>query len=239
MKLDILDSITIKEHFQRLGLNIDFVFGEFESSQIYAKELNPLNDTIVISSRQAQGMGRKGRSFLSNEGGCYFSLIRANKNSFMVTMPLMSVAISQVLESIGCICEIKWPNDILVKGKKISGILCDINNDKVIIGMGLNVYNDISSLSDIATSLHREGFYEITRSAIIAEIIRRYYELERAEHSLLFNEYQNRLDIMDRAVHIMQNSKIIRGTVKQITQEGFLLLETPEGDKTIMSGEIL
>ena len=134
MRNDKLDNLTIKEEFSKKGLELDFVLGSFPSTQKYAKTLNPQKDTVIISLSQTQGMGRQGRSFLSNEGGCYFSIIKNAEKDVLRDIPLMSVALSRVLEKYGCACQIKWPNDILIKGKNMRALRC-IGRESV-LGVG-------------------------------------------------------------------------------------------------------
>ncbi|MEZ5305745.1 MAG: biotin--[acetyl-CoA-carboxylase] ligase [Pyrinomonadaceae bacterium] len=121
---------------------------------------------VIIASRQTAGKGRAGRTWNSNDGGLYLSLILRPDVDFR-QIPLLTLmaanAVSDALkESFGLEPDIKWPNDILVSEKKICGILCETCDSEfgkaVIVGIGVNVSEDAldEELCEIATSIERE-----------------------------------------------------------------------------------
>ena len=113
--------------------------------------------TVLISARQTAGKGRSGRSFISNEGGLYYSMLlkfAEPDERLLNATPLTAVAVVRTLQSFGVNgAEIKWPNDILLGGKKLCGILTECVTDKdgmkLIVGIGINVNTD-SFPEDIA-----------------------------------------------------------------------------------------
>ncbi|MBR2904194.1 MAG: biotin--[Clostridia bacterium] len=139
-------------------------FDRLSSTSDYAKTL-PLDgqDRWIVATCQDKGRGREGRSFSSQEGGVYLSWVHypdqlLARDSFLLVVKA-AVAVCKTLEDYGLKPEIKWPNDVLVGGKKICGILTEnlLQGDRIkraIIGIGLNVNNDLEAdLRPIATTL--------------------------------------------------------------------------------------
>jgi len=118
-------------------------FDKITSTQDYAHDLiangEASNKTIVSALAQSAGRGRYRRTWVSHHGNLYASFIykigeRDPKLSYAI-----AVAIAETLMSFGLKPEIKWPNDVLVSGKKISGVLIEYSGDFVIVGIGINI----------------------------------------------------------------------------------------------------
>lgn len=129
----------------------------------YCKAHPEICDAVVIAKRQSDGKGTKGRSFSSENGGVYLTIVRSHENllakdAFRL-MISASVAVSKTIESYGVRPVIRWPNDVLVDGKKISGTLIEntFRGDFIVrsmIGIGVNVKNKLpDELKDTAISL--------------------------------------------------------------------------------------
>ena len=141
------------EYLQEVGSTNDYIRRYLESGE----------DIAVCARRQTGGKGTKGRSFLSYEGGVYLSFLRffsdfPSRNAFYI-MQHAAVSVCRTAEEFGIEPVIKWPNDVLVGGRKIAGILIEntfsggeIKNS--IVGIGLNVSNNLGGLSDIAVNLN-------------------------------------------------------------------------------------
>lgn len=118
-------------------------FDKISSTQDCAHDLiahgEAHNKTIITAQAQSAGRGRYRRTWISHHGNLYSSFIykiseRDPKLSYAV-----AVAIAETLISLGMKPEIKWPNDVLIKGKKISGVLIEYSQNFVIIGVGINI----------------------------------------------------------------------------------------------------
>lgn len=211
------------------------------STQKHAYNVSVAKDTIIVAKEQTEGMGRLNRKFLSKEGGCYFSLIIPKKNddNILHYIPVVSVAIATVLNNYGLKAVIKWPNDIMVNGKKICGILCSSHYDKTIIGMGINIFNDLSEISDIATSFFKEGIINVTRAEVIASVLKNVYALLEYDFEKLNKIYQRFLYIKDKDITVKQNNgAVLKGRVVGISKDGFLKLKNDSGEITVMYGDI-
>ncbi len=114
----------------------------------------------VISLKQSEGRGRQGRSWESHEGGFYYSVVLPNNNLLPI---IVGISVAEILHENGIITKVKWPNDILVEGKKLGGVLCQIQGKKVIVGLGINMDNKSSleksiSLSALGFSIDKLDF---------------------------------------------------------------------------------
>lgn len=138
---------------------------EVDSTNEYCKRIDSGEDIIVVAKRQSAGRGTKGRSFVSNDGGLYISVMRHYKdfkaeNAFKI-MVNSCVAVCKTLEKFGVNPQIRWANDILVNGKKVCGTLIentfsDGNISRSIVGIGINIKNKIPRyLRHIAGSIEK------------------------------------------------------------------------------------
>jgi len=197
-------------------------------------------DVVLYADRQTAGRGTKGRSFLSGEGGVYLSHLKfykefPAKDSFLV-MARAAVAVCKTAERFGLSPEIKWPNDVLLSGKKLAGILIENMLDGAfltasITGIGLNVQNDVSSLGGIAISLSEAGAdvsLEEARAALISEIQR--------EHG--FAEYLSRVKFLGKEIKVTQGDSTFAAVAKEICPDGRLKIEAQGEERILSSAEI-
>jgi len=144
----------------------------------HIQEFSPQHLTLVSSDAQTEGRGRYGKRWLAPEGlniyasFCFF--IDENQRDPLSLTHLMAISAIRVLEERGIRCQIKWPNDVMVNHKKISGILCETipldNRFGVVIGIGLNVNMTKDLLQTIdqpATSILAETGNE----TVVGEVI--------------------------------------------------------------------
>lgn len=136
-----------------------YLFGALSSTNDEIKKDGYGFFDAVIANNQTSGRGRNGKTFLSNEGGLYMSVLLDGDAAFIEYItPLAGAAVAKALENIGLDPKIKWVNDVFVGGKKICGILAEkfFRGEKkyVALGIGLNVNNkDFGELSELATSV--------------------------------------------------------------------------------------
>ena len=122
--------------------------------------------TVVLADRQTGGRGRQGRSWASPPGGLYLSLVLRPRTDAVALLPLAAgVAVAEVATEHGVRAELKWPNDVLVHGRKLAGILAEASSSTggvewVVLGIGMNVTLDVTTLgppaTDVATSFQLE-----------------------------------------------------------------------------------
>lgn len=125
-------------------LNKIIFFDSIDSTNKYLSENDFASGTIAIAAEQAAGRGKHGAKWLSDRGGLWFSFVinKKIKRPYDYVV-LTAVAIAETIKKYGLKVEIKWPNDIIVCGKKIAGILLenDYFSGRLIVGMGINANN--------------------------------------------------------------------------------------------------
>lgn len=169
----------------------------------------------------------------------------------MLTLVAAMAVASGIQDITGMETKIKWPNDLVLSGKKICGILTEMSTDLdsiryIIVGIGINV-NTPDFQEDIAataTSLYLESGKSWKRSELIAAIMKRmeqYYEifLKTADLSGLKEEYESKLANLGRQVKVLAPKQEYCGICRGITDGGELLVEREDGGiSQVMSGEV-
>lgn len=119
------------------------IYPSLDSTQSKARKFVDDNKAIdrmaIMAEEQTRGRGRYKRQWISPKGNLYISLLYKMEERSSLVAYAIAVAVAEVVDSFGIDSMIKWPNDVLVKGKKISGILIEHVRDFVIIGIGVNV----------------------------------------------------------------------------------------------------
>ncbi|OGS20616.1 MAG: biotin--[acetyl-CoA-carboxylase] ligase [Elusimicrobia bacterium RIFOXYA2_FULL_40_6] len=139
--------------------------------------------TVVVAKTQTRGRGQFGRKWISPKGGLYFSVILKPKfatNDVSKLTLIGTMSIAKVLNNLfGLPAKVKWPNDILIKNRKISGVLIEseIKSNKLIwavIGAGINVNTDMEGLKDskiICTSIKNELKITVDENILLKEVL--------------------------------------------------------------------
>lgn len=132
---------------------------------------------VLIAGNQTAGRGRRGAEWFSPAGeGLAFSVLLkpdVSKDFWSRLSLVAGLAVAQAVEKFVPLAEIKWPNDVLVGGRKISGILVEAGKDFVIIGIGINVNTESFPEGLGATSLQMECGQEVARAAVLLEVVAR------------------------------------------------------------------
>ncbi|MBQ7933173.1 MAG: biotin--[Lachnospiraceae bacterium] len=211
---------------------------------------------LFVANDQSQGKGRRGRQWV-NTPGCNlcFSLrlypTLGPERISMVTL-VMALAVAKAVESMtGLECGIKWPNDILVQGRKVCGILTELKMDGshtecLIIGVGINVKEQEfpGELQARAGALEVLCGREIIREQLLAELLKAFEEdyrcfLERGDLTDLQEDYQHRLLNLNQPVRILEAAGTYEGVALGITPMGKLLVRTPDGNvECVYAGEV-
>lgn len=211
---------------------------------------------IVVAEHQSQGKGRRGRTWVSPLGAnIYFSMLVSFQSGVAALEGLslvVALLVARALERCGCRdLGLKWPNDILVEGKKLAGILLEISGDvagpcKVVIGIGLNVRMPSSVTEQIDqpfTDLERCFSGVPDRNYLVAQLILELEvglaEFSRTGFSEFYSLWQDRDIYKGRMVELRSGGSVMRGIVHGINHSGALLLETDEGLKVITGGEVV
>lgn len=216
---------------------------EVDSTNNYCKRENFAEDVIVVAKRQSAGRGTKGRSFISDEGGLYLTVVRHYKDfpaeqAFKI-MINSCVAVCKTLESFSINPRIRWANDVLVGDKKICGTLIEnaFGGNKIlrsIVGMGINVNNIIpEELNDIATSLTQHVSAKVTVDEVKTAL------LNNLENSYSIADYKSYVDYFGKAVLIKTADGERCVKVLDIAEDGRLIVEEKDGTvNKISSAEV-
>lgn len=130
---------------------------------------------IVVADRQGRGRGRRGRRWESDTPlGLWFTVARGGWQGGAGTLPLRTgLAVARALEEVvpNVRIQVKWPNDVLVGGRKLGGVLCEAARGAVLVGIGLNLNHSAGDLPEVAppaTSLRLECGHEVSRGRVLA-----------------------------------------------------------------------
>jgi len=223
------------------------------STQDIARELaeeGAPEGTAVIAGEQQSGRGRMGRSWLSPSGGLATSIILRPPLARAYLLPAVSsVAVFSTLANLGVKAGIKWPNDVLIAGKKACGILIE-NALKAgelgysIVGIGINVNFDTGSypeIADIATSLSVQLGHEVPVGEVALQL---YTELEDTyskidDPDLIISAWSQNMVTIGRRVSADFYGNRIDGTAEGVNRQGNLVVRLADGSiKEIVAGDV-
>lgn len=226
-------------------------FSELSSTMDMAKDLarkNCPDFTVVIAGRQTKGRGRLNRQWLSDDGGLYFTLVlRPNIPLPMSSRVnfLASLTLARVLRDMYQIeAAVKWPNDILVDDRKLSGMLSELEAeaDRVFfinIGMGININNDPTGVEPGAISLKNMLGREISRVRLLSRFLDEFEDrLKNAEFENIISEWKQYTVTLQRQVRIVTQREVTEGLAVDVDENGALIVRLADGSiKKIIYGD--
>lgn len=221
----------------------------------YAEEGAP-HGFLAVAEEQTAGKGRRGREWFSPKGGnLYFSLLlRPNmppEHASALTL-VMALSVVQAMRKIGCHdASIKWPNDIVLNGKKVCGILTEMSAEMdfihyVVIGVGINVgveqfQDDIKAMAISLSEATGKGIRRVDLLAVIMERFEENYALYESteDFSKLKETYEQYLLNKDVAVKVLEPKGEYIGIARGINSQGELLVEKEDGRVVqVYAGEV-
>ena len=253
---DILNKELIE-----IGMKSDFighsveVLESVDSTNDYAKKKAKelVDGSVIISLEQVKGKGRRGRSFHSGKGdGIYLSIIlkpgfEPAKAPFITS--IAGAALVNTFNKFNIQTKVKWPNDVLINGKKVAGILTEMSADMefieyIVLGVGINVsgLEFPNELKNIATSLKLEG-YDVKKLNIIWQFVYEFellYNLYLNENtSEVVNILRNNSSVLGKQINVHYMNEVESAIAVDINNQGALIIKTQEGEvKELSSGEI-
>lgn len=217
-------------------------FKQLDSTNDYIKQnIVDLSDgTIVVASQQTNGRGRRGNIWHSPKGNLYFSVLLKGcvnrEDMFLLTMK-SSLSIVLMMEQYGLKPKIKYPNDILINNKKISGILIESIGYKeleaVVVGIGINVnVMDFSNVDWKATSMKKETNETYHINDVLKEFIQCFNSIK--DDNVIYENYLNRSILLNKT--IIHNGKDY--IVESIEKYGDIILMSDQETITVPSDEL-
>lgn len=241
-----------------IGQKIHY-FAEVTSTNDVAKELATLEaaeGTVVVAEVQTCGRGRLGRGWLSPKGGIWFSLILRPqvkaKDVFKITF-LTAVAVAKTIRKLLKLnVEIEWPNDVLVNGKKVCGILTETNVrgesvDSVIVGVGINANIGINffpeylkkNVTTLAAEVSGEVDQEKFLHALLEELEDYYKMFKENKFDPILEEWKRLNRLFGANVEVVSFKEKIMGQAVNVDQNGALIIRLSDGTtRKVFSGDV-
>ena len=234
-----------------------FTYDSIDSTNACAKTLASMGaeeGTVVIAEYQTAGRGRLGRTWQAESGSnlLFSTIIRPTLEINKVgLLPFFAAAgAALALETVtGTRCECKWPNDVLMNGKKCCGILLESSFqhnvlDYAVMGIGVNVNQKLfdEDLKDRATSLIQECGREFDRRNVFHQIITSlellYSEVKNGNFEIVLNEWKTRTTMFGKQVTLTQAGERLRGRAVALSADGGLIIATPESQRVCYAGDV-
>lgn len=257
---EIRNSLTDSIHGSPLIIGKEIhIFQEIDSTNIKGMELSNKGSpegTIILAETQTMGKGRLGRSWISPEGNIYLSVIlRPNISPSRATLITLMAAVasaSALKKALNISASIKWPNDIIINGKKVGGILTEMNSEMerinyIVLGIGINVNMNPSILPpDIrvaATTLKEIIGRDLMRIEILSALLKElevWYKIFLGSGSgPVLDEWRKLSPGLGKRIKVTSLNRIIEGIAEGIDDYGRLLVRLDGGQvEKISSGDV-
>jgi BirA family biotin operon repressor/biotin-[acetyl-CoA-carboxylase] ligase len=250
---DIESSIRRRLNTKFVGRHL-YYYHQLPTTMGTAKDLvkkGAAEGTVVIAGTQTAGKGRIGRTWLSPDGSLAMSVILKPplKNLPQLVMIASLGVVSAIKQVAGLKAHIKWPNDVMIKDKKVCGILIEneVKGGRVnfaVIGIGINVnFNplDFPEIADIATSLSHETGTEISHieltSTLLSELERLYLGVQAG--AAVHREWQKKMETLGKRIKVNAGKTVEQGKAETVTENGNLILRRADGSLAeIVAGDV-
>jgi BirA family biotin operon repressor/biotin-[acetyl-CoA-carboxylase] ligase len=224
-------------------------FDSIDSTMIYAAKLaadNYPSGTVVGAEEQVAGHGRYGRKWHSEKGvGLYVSeILRLNVTPSdipVVTLALGLATADAIQKTADIACDLRWPNDVIVAGKKCAGILAQLHETAIISGIGINVNHSAfpEDIRNLATSLKLATGREHNRERLLINLLRSVDThcgiLETQGRDAILRMFSRASSyVSGRRVYVDQNEMTLEGVTDGLDASGFLYLRTPDGQRRLI-----
>jgi BirA family biotin operon repressor/biotin-[acetyl-CoA-carboxylase] ligase len=241
------DIMVIKRKLNNSLINkIKYYETVISTNKIAMEMENVQEGTVIIGGEQSKGRGRLDRNWHSPKSGLWFSIIlKPDKNKLDKAAILTLIGALSVYEAIinlNINADLKWPNDILYKNKKLCGILSQFKSkgnkvDRIVVGIGVNVNQKVfpKELADTSTSLRLIKGKKINKETFLADILNKfglYYEkFENNEiNDIINNKWKSNMSMLHKVIIFSTSDKYkYKGEVVDITDKGELVVKKDNG----------
>jgi BirA family biotin operon repressor/biotin-[acetyl-CoA-carboxylase] ligase len=215
------------------GRHIDY-YRTIDSTMRAAADL-PLG-SVVLADEQTAGLGRHGHTWHSEPAnGIYCSIVLAPAPG--LTMALGIAAARALEEAAGMSCDLRWPNDVMLGGKKVAGILAQMEGGAAVCGIGINVGHRgfPPALAGEATSIALETGREVAREEILLALLPAIDELTAYAHEDILRLFAASSSYAaGRRVRVALPEGPIEGVTAGLTREGYLVVRKDDGTDTLI-----
>lgn len=207
--------------------------------------------TVIVTGEQGRGRGRMRRDWLTPYGNIALSIVLyPDVETLPYLIMMASVAVCRSIESVtGLRPGIKWPNDVLINGKKVGGILIENElphqgNVTAIVGIGINVELKPESFRDIAetaTGLEQEAGVCVSRSEVIVKLLEAFDEMydPGRDRAAAYADWKTRLVTLGEEVTVTWKDNSLEGTAESVDETGAMVLRLPDGSRTtVVAGDV-
>lgn len=257
---DILSPEEIKKDLKTDLLGCEVIYQEeVKSTNSVAKSearQGAKEGTIIVAGEQVGGKGRLGREYFCPPGGIWFSVILRPdmKPAFASQLNFVSViSLAKTIDELtDLVPEVKWPNDVLINGKKVSGILTEMSAEidqinYLIPGIGINLNIALdefpSDLKNKATSIQEESGEQISKLdfflLLLEKLEEEYFKLQKEGFEKIIEDWKEYNITLGNEVTVTSNSEVLTGQAVDIDKEGSLLVELPNGTtEKVVAGDV-
>jgi BirA family biotin operon repressor/biotin-[acetyl-CoA-carboxylase] ligase len=240
-----------------------YYFDSVDSTQNHAMKIaseQTSHGTLIIAEKQTNGKGRLGRKWVSPRGGIWLSIILHPKFdiSVITLFPIASaLALSNAIEkTLNINTELKWPNDITIKGKKVAGMLVDasIESNKIesmILGVGINYNLEVKQIEKILKTT--PNFYGVTSlsehnktiksillvQSFLLELEEIYNILNTGDIKKIIRDWTKKSSTIGQNIELNTEDGKIKGKAIKIDDDGALVISTNKKNKRITSGDVI
>jgi BirA family biotin operon repressor/biotin-[acetyl-CoA-carboxylase] ligase len=228
---------------------------EIDSTNTEARRLAKLGEkegTVVIAASQVKGRGRLGRRWISPPGGIYLSVILKpyiSSSRLPIITLLSAVAVVRTIRGLTKLdTSVKWPNDIVIMGKKVGGILCEAAKNTIVVGIGINLNTSLSlfpsSLKKQVTSIKFELGASIDRDRVIKILLEEFDKLYRDflhhRQEEIVSEWSSFCETLGMWVRIETAKGVVSGLAEKIGGRGELRVRGYDGKIIkVFSGDVI
>jgi BirA family biotin operon repressor/biotin-[acetyl-CoA-carboxylase] ligase len=193
--------------------------------------------TVIIAEEQTAGQGRHGHSWHSEAGsGIYFSIVL--KPAPLLTLALGLATGEAITNATGVACDLRWPNDVLLDGRKVAGVLTKLVDGVAIAGIGINVNHAAfpADLAHLATSLRLHAGREFARMDILMALIPAIERRVELDNETILRHFEQASSyVSGRRVTVDQpDGSTIEGTTSGLDPSGYLVVRKDDGTDTLI-----
>lgn len=228
-------------------------FTEIDSTMRVARELARAGadeGTVVIAEKQTRGRGRLGRMWMSPAGGIYLTVITRPRVAPTLAPRanlIAAVAVATTLQAmLGVSARVKWPNDVLIEGKKVCGILSEMEAESdtvhyINVGIGMNVNVPVGDAVLNSVSLAESVGKPVDRVRLTRQLVTRLLQyLRELDSPTVLEMWKEMSDTLGRHVSIQQGEKHVKGLAVDVVDSGALVVRGPDGvNSAVFAGDCL